>query len=157
MFVFPFSFPPSSLQILGVFIQLNKPELVSFFCVCFKYLIPVLDPCYGSIELIFCSCFGKLQDCRRTFVYNFSLNKNGLHVWPSPYLRTLQFISLRRFRFLTWYLLQRSKFQSSDLQGLMVIERVAACISSSMTPDIVDEWRLRLCSTTNGGFMLLTS
>lgn len=117
MFVFPFSFPPSSLQILGVFIQLNKPELVSFFCVCFKYLIPVLDPCYGSIELIFCSCFGKLQDCRRTFVYNFSLNKNGLHVWPSPYLRTLQFISFRRFRFLTWYLLQRSKFQSSDLQG----------------------------------------
>ena len=129
MFVFPFSFPPSSLQILGVFVQINKPELVLFFCVCFKYLIPVLDPCYGSIELIFCSCIGKLQDCRRIFVYNFFVNKNGSTFG----------LGLRRFRFLSCYLLQRSEFHSRDLQGLIVMERVVACISSSMTPDIVDQ------------------
>ena len=33
VFVFPFSFPTSSSQILGVLVQLNKHELVSFFCV----------------------------------------------------------------------------------------------------------------------------
>ena len=45
LFVFSFSFPPCLSTVLGLFTQIKKPELVSFFCVYFKTLILVRDPC----------------------------------------------------------------------------------------------------------------